>query len=35
MPHQEEVRKRKADGQSVRELGWSYNVSPSAISWVR
>jgi transcriptional regulator with XRE-family HTH domain len=36
MPHQqEEVRKRKAEGQSVRELGRSCNVSPSTISWVR
>jgi DNA invertase Pin-like site-specific DNA recombinase len=35
-PHQqEEVRKRKAEGQSVRELGRSYNVSPNTISRVR
>jgi DNA invertase Pin-like site-specific DNA recombinase len=35
-PHQqEEVRKRKAEGQSVRELGRSYNVSPNTISRIR
>src|SRR3954470_18589208 len=35
-PHQrDEVRKRKAEGQSVRELGRSYNVSPNTISRVR
>ena len=35
-PHQQdEVRKRKAEGQSVRELGRSYNVSPNTISRVR
>jgi DNA invertase Pin-like site-specific DNA recombinase len=35
-PHQqEEVRRRKAEGQSVRELGRSYNVSPNTISRVR
>jgi DNA invertase Pin-like site-specific DNA recombinase len=35
-PHQqEEVRKRKAEGQSVRELARSYNVSPNTISRVR
>jgi DNA invertase Pin-like site-specific DNA recombinase len=32
---QEEVRRRKAEGQSVRELGRSYNVSPNTISRVR
>ena len=31
----DEVRKRKAEGQSVRELGRSYNVSPNTISRVR
>jgi putative ABC transport system substrate-binding protein len=31
-PHQqEEVRRRKAEGQSVRELGRSYNVAPNTI----
>jgi len=35
-PHQqEEVRRRKAEGMSVRELGRSYNVSPNTISRVR
>ena len=35
-PHQQaEVRKRKADGQSVRELGRSYNVSPNTISRIK
>lgn len=35
-PHQQdEVRKRKAEGHSVRELGRSYNVSPNTISRVR
>lgn len=35
-PHQqEEVRRRKAEGQSVRELGRSYNVSPNTISRIR
>jgi hypothetical protein len=35
-PHQmEEVRERKAEGQSVRDLGRSYNVSPNTISRVR
>jgi DNA invertase Pin-like site-specific DNA recombinase len=35
-PHQQdEVRKRKAEGMSVRELGRSYNVSPNTISRVR
>src|SRR3954470_7861628 len=35
-PHQrDEVRKRKAEGQSVRELGRSYNVSPNTISRIR
>ena len=35
-PHQqEEVRKRKAEGQSVRELGRSYNVSPNTISRIK
>src|ERR1700704_1802008 len=35
-PHQQDkVRKRKAEGQSVRELGRSYNVSPNTISRVR
>ena len=35
-PHQQdEVRKRKADGVSVRELGRSYNVSPNTISRIR
>jgi DNA invertase Pin-like site-specific DNA recombinase len=35
-PHQhEEVRKRKPEGLSVRELGRSYNVSPNTISRVR
>ena len=35
-PHQQdEVRKRKAEGQSVRELGRSYNVSPNTISRIR
>jgi DNA invertase Pin-like site-specific DNA recombinase len=35
-PHQQdEVRRRKAEGQSVRELGRSYNVSPNTISRVR
>jgi DNA invertase Pin-like site-specific DNA recombinase len=35
-PHQqEEVRKRKAEGQSVRDLGRSYNVSPNTISRIR
>ena len=32
---QEEIRKRKAEGQSVRELGRSYNVSPNTISRIR
>jgi len=32
---QEEVRKRKFDGQSVRELARSYNVSPNTISRIR
>lgn len=32
---QDEVRKRKAEGQSVRELGRSYNVSPNTISRIR
>jgi hypothetical protein len=31
----DEVRRRKAQGQSVRELGRSYNVSPNTISRVR
>ena len=35
-PHQQaEVRKRKAEGQSVRELGRSYNVSPNTISRIK
>ena len=35
-PHQrDEVRKRKAEGQSVRELGRSYAVSPSTIGRIR
>ena len=35
-PHQQdEVRKRKAEGVSVRDLGRSYNVSPNTISRVR
>ena len=35
-PHQqEEVRRRKAEGQSVRELGRSYNVSPNTISRIK
>ena len=35
-PHQiEEIRKRKLAGESVRELGRSYNVSPNTISRVR
>jgi DNA invertase Pin-like site-specific DNA recombinase len=35
-PHQQdEVRKRKGEGQSVRELGRSYNVSPNTISRIR
>lgn len=35
-PHQrDEVRQRKAEGQSVRELGRSYNVSPNTISRIR
>lgn len=35
-PHQQlEIRKRKAEGQSVRELGRSYNVSPNTISRIR
>jgi DNA invertase Pin-like site-specific DNA recombinase len=35
-PHQQdEVRRRKAEGMSVRELGRSYNVSPNTISRVR
>jgi hypothetical protein len=35
-PHQqEEVRKRKAEGQSVRELGRSYNASPNTISRIK
>jgi DNA invertase Pin-like site-specific DNA recombinase len=35
-PHQQdEVRRRKAEGQSVRELGRSYNVSPNTISRIR
>ena len=35
-PHQQdEVRKRKAEGLSVRELGRSYNVSPNTISRIR
>jgi DNA invertase Pin-like site-specific DNA recombinase len=34
-PHQiEEIRKRKLAGESVRELGRSYNVSPNTISRV-
>lgn len=34
--HQQvEIRKRKAEGQSVRELGRSYNVSPNTISRIR
>jgi DNA invertase Pin-like site-specific DNA recombinase len=32
---QEEIRRRKAEGQSVRELGRSYNVSPNTISRIR
>jgi DNA invertase Pin-like site-specific DNA recombinase len=35
-PHQqEEVRQRKAEGVSVRDLGRTYNVSPNTISRVR
>jgi DNA invertase Pin-like site-specific DNA recombinase len=35
-PHQQdEVRKRKADGVSVRDLGRTYNVSPNTISRIR
>ena len=35
-PHQmDEVRKRQAEGHSVRDLGRSYNVSPNTISRVR
>jgi DNA invertase Pin-like site-specific DNA recombinase len=35
-PHQiEEIKKRKLAGESVRELGRSYNVSPNTISRVR
>lgn len=35
-PHEQaEVRKRKAEGQSVRELGRTYNVSSNTISQVR
>jgi DNA invertase Pin-like site-specific DNA recombinase len=35
-PHQQdEVRQRKAEGQSVRELGRSYNVSPNTISRIK
>ncbi|MDB5620673.1 recombinase family protein [Tardiphaga sp.] len=35
-PHQQaEVRKRKAEGQSVRELGRSYNVSANTISRIK
>ena len=35
-PHQQdEVRRRKAEGMSVRELGRSYNVSPNTISRTR
>jgi DNA invertase Pin-like site-specific DNA recombinase len=35
-PHQQdEVRRRKSEGQSVRELARSYNVSPNTISRVR
>jgi DNA invertase Pin-like site-specific DNA recombinase len=35
-PHQQaEVRKRREEGQSVRELGRSYNVSPNTISRIR
>lgn len=35
-PHQQdEVRKRKVDGQSVRELARSYNVLPNMISRIR
>jgi DNA invertase Pin-like site-specific DNA recombinase len=35
-PHQQtEVRKRKADGDSVREIARSYNVSPNTISRIR
>lgn len=35
-PHQmDEVRKRKAEGQSVRDLGRSYNVSPNTISRIK
>jgi DNA invertase Pin-like site-specific DNA recombinase len=35
-PHQiEEIRKRKLAGESVRELGRSYNVSPNTISRAR
>ena len=32
---QEEVRRRKAEGQSVREMGRSYNVSPNTISRIK
>lgn len=32
---QAEVRKRKAEGQSVREIGRSYNVSPNTISRIK
>ncbi len=35
-PYQiQEVRKRKGDGESVRELGRAYNVSPNTISRIR
>ncbi|QDM26230.1 recombinase family protein [Tardiphaga sp. vice304] len=35
-PHQQaEVRKRKAEGHSVRELGRSYNVSANTISRIK
>src|SRR6516165_5643948 len=35
-PHQiDEIRKRKLAGESVRELGRSYNVSPNTISRVK
>lgn len=35
-PHQQdEVRKRKSQGDSVRDIGRSYNVSPNTISRIR